>query len=326
MDIDPRRLRVLHEVARRGGVMRAAEALFLTPSAVSQQLAQLEREVGLALIDRSQRRVSLTPAGRVLAGYAERVEDELAEARRELTRFTERLAGPVRIAAFPTVIKHMLVPAMRELAACHPKIIPSIHEVFGPPALQELRLGAVDVLITEQDMSLPVLPQPSLAVRPLYVDEYRVVVPPDWSDPPRTVADLAALPWVASEPDQACGQALDRLAGLHGFEPRKVHVITEFDPTLALVAAGHGVAIVPALALLDVPEGEVRVSEVRDVGARRLDAVTRVSRTRSGEPDPVQAVVIGAIEEATAALEATLIGHLRPDGTAEPVSRPAGGS
>ncbi|MFG3442786.1 LysR family transcriptional regulator [Nonomuraea sp. NPDC047897] len=312
MDIDPRRLRVLHEVARRGGVMRAAEALFLTPSAVSQQLAQLEREVGLALIDRSQRRVSLTPAGRVLAGYAERVEEELAEARRELTRFTERLAGPVRIAAFPTVIRHMLVPALRDLATRHPKITPVIHEVYGQPALQELRLGAVDVLITERDMSLPVLAQPSLATRPLYVDEYRIVVPPDWPDPPRSVADLADVPWVASEPDQACGQALDRLAALHGFEPRKVHVITEFGPTLALVAAGHGVAIVPTLALLDVPEGEVRVSELREVGARRLDAVTRVSRTRSGEPDPVQAVMISAIEDATAALEASLKGHLSP--------------
>ncbi|WP_113700705.1 LysR family transcriptional regulator [Nonomuraea lactucae] len=312
MDIDPRRLRVLHEVARRGGVMRAAEALYLTPSAVSQQLAQLEREVGLALIDRSQRRVSLTPAGRVLAGYAERVEEELAEARRELTRFTERLAGPVRIAAFPTVVKHMLVPAMRDLATRHPKIVPIIREVYGPPALQELRLGAVDVLITEQDMSLPVLSQPSLATRVLYVDEYRIVVPPDWPHLPRSVADLADVPWVASKPEHACGQALDRLAGLHGFEPRKVHVITEFGPTLALVAAGHGVAIVPTLALLDVPEGEVRVSELRDVGARRLDTVTRISRTRSGEPDPVQAVVIGAIEDATAALDATLKGHLHP--------------
>ncbi|MFI9590615.1 LysR family transcriptional regulator [Nonomuraea sp. NPDC052265] len=305
MDIDPRRLRVLHEVARRGGVMRAAEALFLTPSAVSQQLAQLEREVGLALIDRSQRRVSLTPAGRVLAGYAERVEEELSEARKELTRFTERLAGPVRIAAFPTAIKQMLVPAMRSLAERHPRITPVIHEVYGQPALQELRLGAVDLLITERDMSLPVPAQPSLTVRPLYVDEFRVVLPPDWPEPEST-ADLMRLPWVAGEPDQACGQALDRLAGIHGVEPRKTHVVTDFAPVLALVAAGHGVAIVPTLALLDVPEGGVRVSEVREVGARRLDAVTRVSRTRSGEPDPVQAVVIGAIEEATEGLRAAL--------------------
>lgn len=312
MDIDPRRLRVLHEVHRRGGVMRAAEALHLTPSAVSQQLTQLEREVGLALIDRSQRRVSLTPAGRVLAGYAERVEDELAEARRELTRFADRVAGPVRIAAFPTVIQHILVPALRDLAGSHPRIVPAIHEVYGQPALQELRLGAVDVLITERDMSLPVPAQPSLAVRPLCVDEYRIVVPPHWPEPPRRVADLADAPWVAGEPYQACGQALDRLAGLHGFEPRKVHVITEFGPALALVAAGHGVAIVPTLALLEVPEGEVRVSDIRDVGARRIDAVTRAGRTRSGEPDPVQSVVIDAIERATAALEARLSARLGP--------------
>ncbi|MET7335268.1 LysR family transcriptional regulator [Nonomuraea sp. NPDC005650] len=322
MDIDPRRLRILHEVARRGGVMRAAEALYLTPSAVSQQLAQLEREVGLALIDRSQRSVSLTPAGRVLAGYAERVEEELLEARRELTRFTERLAGPVRIAAFPTVIRHMLVPAMRDLAVRHPKITPVIHEIYGQPALQEMRMGAVDVLITEQDMGVPGLSQPSLSTRLLYVDEYRVVLPPDWPDPD-SVAELLGLPWVASEPNQACGQALERLAGLHGIEPRKAHVITEFGPTLSLVAAGHGVAIVPALALLDVPEGEVRVSEVREVGSRRLDAVTRVSRTRSGEPDPVQAVVIGAIEEATAALEASLSGRLHsPASAAEHAAEP----
>lgn len=310
MEIDPRRLRVLREVARRGGVMRAAEALHLTPSAVSQQLAQLEREVGLALIDRSQRSVSLTPAGRVLAGYAERVEEELTEARRELTRFTERLAGPVRIAAFPTVITHVLVPAMRALKERHPRIEPVIHEVYGQPALQELRLGAVDLLITEQDMSLPVLSQPSLSTRLLYVDEYRIVVPPGWTDPPSAIDELVRAPWIAGEPHQACGQALDRLAGLHGFEPRKTHVITEFGPTLALVAAGHGVAIVPALALLDLPEGEVRVSDLRDVGARRLDAVTRASRARSGEPDPVLGVVIGAIEEATAELEASLRGRL----------------
>ncbi|MEU4573927.1 LysR family transcriptional regulator [Nonomuraea sp. ATR24] len=310
MEIDPRRLRILHEVARRGGVMRAAEALYLTPSAISQQLAQLEREVGLPLIDRSQRRVSLTPAGRVLAGYAERVEDELAEARRELTRFTDRLAGPVRIAAFPTVITHVLVPALRDLADRHPRIVPSIHEVYGQPALQELRHGVVDVLITEQDMSLPVLAQPSLSTRALYVDEYRIVVPASWTDPPRDVADLADVPWITGEPGQASGQALDRLAGLHGFEPRKLHVITEFGPALALVAAGHGVAIVPTLALLDVPEGQVRVTDIRDVGSRRIDAVTRVSRTRSGEPDPVQAVVISAIATATAALDPTLRTHL----------------
>lgn len=319
VDIDPRRLRVLHEVARRGGVMRAAEALHLTPSAVSQQLTQLEREVGLPLIDRSQRTVSLTPAGRVLAGYAERVEEELAEARRELTRFTEELAGPVSIGSIASVITHMLVPALGTLAERHPLIKPVVHEMEGPRALNELRLGGVDMLITEQDMSLPVPVHPSLLTHNFYIDELRLVAPPSWPETPRTVADVAGVPWVASDPANSCGQALERLSALHGFEPRRVHVTSEFSPTLALVAAGHGVAIVPTLALLNVDEGEVRVSEVRDLGARRLDVVTRLSRTRSGQPDPVQAVVIGAIEEATKALSRSLVGHLR---AADPLQQP----
>ncbi len=302
MDIDPRRLRILHEVSRRGGVMRAAEALHLTPSAISQQLAQLEREVGIALIDRSQRRASLTPAGRVLAAYGERIEEQLTEARHELNRFTERLAGPVTIAAFPTVIRHLLVPALRELSVRHPKIIPFIQETYGPAALQELRLGGLDLLVTERDMSQPAPSLPTMSRHRLYDDEYRIVVPPGLPAIPRTVADLVDLPWVAGVPDQASGQALERLAQLHGFTPRRAHVIVEFPPTLALVSAGHGVAIVPSLALLDGPAGEVVVTDISGVGSRRIEALTRVSRTRSGEPDPVQAVVIEMLREAVAGM------------------------
>ncbi|GAA3119288.1 LysR family transcriptional regulator [Streptosporangium carneum] len=306
MEIDPRRLLVLHEVARRGGVMRAAEALHLTASAVSQQLAQLEREVGLALIDRSQRRVALTPAGRVLAGYAERVEEELGEARRELTRFTELLAGPVTIAAFPTAIRHLVLPALTTLAERHPQVTPRVHELYGAPALQELRLGGVDLAITEQDADRPASAQSSTVSHPLYVDEYRIVAPPGWPDVPRDVTDLGGVPWIAGPSDQACGHALNRLAALHGFTPRRVHVIEEFPPALAMVAAGHGVAIVPSLALLELPAGEVVVTDIPSVGARSLNVVTRVSRARSGEPGPVQAVVIAALREAADGLVARL--------------------
>ncbi|MBG0821848.1 LysR family transcriptional regulator [Planomonospora sp. ID91781] len=302
MEIDPRRLRVLHEVARRGGVMLAAEALHVTPSAVSQQLALLEREVGLALIDRSQRRAVLTPAGAVLARYAERVEEELAEARRELIRFTERLSGPVSVAAFPTAIRHLLVPALAALAERHPRVEPRVVELYGPAALRELRLGGVDVAIVEHDADRPAPMPASLVAHRLHVDEYRIVVPPGWGEAPRDVAVLADLPWVAGHPDQACGHALERLAALHGFTPRRAHVIEEFPPALALVAAGHGAAIVPSLALLETSGGEVVVTGITGVGARRLDAVTRAGRTGSRRPDPVQAVVVDALREAAVGL------------------------
>lgn len=185
--------------------MRAAEALHLTASAVSQQLALLEREVGLALIDRSQRRAALTPAGRVLAGYAERIDEELAEARRELIGFTERLAGPVSIAAFPTVIRHLLVPVLGKMAERHPQITPRIRELYGSPALRELRLGTVDLALTEQDADMAAPARQSIISHPLYVDEYRIVVPPSWTEVPRDVADLADAPGWPARPTRRAG-------------------------------------------------------------------------------------------------------------------------
>ena len=129
MELDPRRLRVLRAVALRGGMAAAAQLLHLTPSAVSQQLAQLEREVGQPLIDRSRRTASLTPAGQVLAARAERIEQELTEARRELTELNGRLSGPVTIAAFSSAVCHLVVPALRELATSHPDLEPEVVEL-----------------------------------------------------------------------------------------------------------------------------------------------------------------------------------------------------
>src|SRR5688572_11047500 len=121
MEIDPRRLRVLHALAQRGTVVGAAEVLHLTPSAVSQQLTNLEREVGVTLIDRSsRRRLVLTVAGSALAHRAERIEDELSAARRDLAELTGRVAGRVRIAAFHTAIVHLVLPMLDDLHAAHP--------------------------------------------------------------------------------------------------------------------------------------------------------------------------------------------------------------
>ncbi|MFC7643676.1 LysR substrate-binding domain-containing protein [Streptosporangium lutulentum] len=144
------------------------------------------------------------------------------------------------IAAFPTVIRHLLVPALGVLAEHHPQITPRIHELYGPPALQELRLGGVDLAVTEWDADKPFAPQPSIVAHPLHVDEYRIVAPPDWKRIPRGLADLGEVPWVAGPPDQACGHALERLAAAGGFTPRRVHVIEEFPPRSLWSRRGTG--------------------------------------------------------------------------------------
>jgi DNA-binding transcriptional LysR family regulator len=295
MDLDPRRLRVLRAVAVRGGVMDAADLLHVTPSAVSQQLAQLEREVGVPLLDRSQRRATLTAAGRLLVRRADRIEAELAGARADLAAASGRVAGPVVVAAFPTAVRHLLVPALARLERTHPDVRPSIVDLEGPPALRELRTGGLDLVVDERDGAAPPLTHRGLTVRPLLDDEYQVVVPARWRPRPRTLAELREVPWVASPGERACGAALERLGDEHRFSPRRVHVCTEFPAVLALVAAGHGAAIVPRLALIDAPSS-VALTGVPAVGFRRLSLLFRAT-DESGAPEPVVGVLVEALRE-----------------------------
>lgn len=298
MELDPRRLRVLRAVALRGGVMDAARLLHLTPSAVSQQLTQLEQEVGVALLDRSRRRIALTAAGWLLAERAERIEQELAQARRDLTALSGRVSGPVVVAAFPTAIRHLLAPALATIARDHPDVRPSVIELEGPPALHELRTGGVDVVIAEGDR--PIVEPPGLRAVPLADDEYRIAVPRGWS--PRSVRELANRPWVAAPTDSACGAALERLAAKHRFSPVRAHTCLEFPAVVALVAAGLGAAILPSLALGDVPTDTVAVTSLPVGGARRLTALCRAPR--SG-PEPVATTLIDALREAVRAVGLT---------------------
>ncbi|MEU9126991.1 LysR family transcriptional regulator [Kitasatospora sp. NPDC048540] len=309
MEIDPRRLRVLHAVAVRGGVMEGARLLHLTPSAVSQQIAQLERETGVKLLDRTHRRVELTAAGRLLAARAERIERELADARRELAALSGRAVGRVVVAAFPTAVRHLVVPAIGRLAVDHPDIELSVVDTEGQAALRELRTGAVDVVIAEQDAALASAAtapagtgdrerRTGIAVRTVLEDEYRIVVPPGWAARIRTVADLAAVPWIAAPPESACGQALARLAAEHALTPRRAHVCMEFPAVLALVEAGLGAAVVPLLALAGVPQGRVAAAALPGVGHR---VVSVHHRAGTAGPEPVVAAVVGALADAAAA-------------------------
>src|ERR1700728_4769084 len=118
--IDVRRLRLLFELSRRGTITAVAEALAYTPSAVSQQLATLEREAGVTLLERTGRRVALTAAGVVLARYAESVLAVLEEASAALAATRSSLTGPLHIGAFPSAARTILPPALVALGGEHP--------------------------------------------------------------------------------------------------------------------------------------------------------------------------------------------------------------
>lgn len=295
MDLDPRRLRILRAVALRGGVTDAARLLNLTPSAVSQQLTQLESEVGISLIDRSQRRISLTAAGEILATRAERIEQELAEAKHELLSLSNQLSGSVTIIGFQTVIRYLLLPCFRTLAKSHPNLHPHIvEEVDEAKALRELRTGGADIVITEREDHHPEPHYPNLVIHSLGDDDYRIVIPTSWNISTVSMRDLIAMPWVIGPPESACGQALERLSQKYRFTPKHDHVCNEFPTMLSLVAAGLGTAILPSLALSGIDPEMVSITTIPTYCSRRLNAVCRAPKFG---PEPVALAVTTLIED-----------------------------
>ena len=175
--LDVRRLHMLRELSERGTIAATAEALGYSAPAVSQHLAALERQVGVALLERQGRRVVLTPAARLLVGRTERVLAELEAAEAELAAGDGDVRGSVRLAAFPTAAATLVPRAMATFAARHPRAEVLLSELEPEDALPALKLGEADLaVIHEYDFS-PRGDDPSIELTPLAEDEIHVAVP-----------------------------------------------------------------------------------------------------------------------------------------------------
>jgi DNA-binding transcriptional LysR family regulator len=302
VDLDPRRLTVLAAIARTGGVLAAADALHVTPSAVSQQLARLEREAGLALVVRGGRRLELTPAGEVLAEHGRRVVDELAAAAEALAELTESVTGTVTVASFVSAIATVVAPALPGLQSAHPGITVCVVDVPLDAALARLRGGTTDLVMIEFDAGDHRPAPRGLRDVALLDDPYRLVLPADWSLPrgehrSTRVRGALDLPWISGPPGAPARSVLERLGRDAGTTPRVVHEVSEFPAVLSLVGAGLGVAIVPRLALEAMPRqpggaGGLRAVDLPGLGARHL--VVRHRATR-GEPTRAARTVLDAL-------------------------------
>jgi DNA-binding transcriptional LysR family regulator len=289
MAIDPRRLLVLDAIASAGSVTAAGRVLHISPSAVSQHLAGLEREAGTTLVDRTPSGVRLTAAGRALARRAAEMKDLLLAADNDLAAVTGRVSGRVKVAAYASIASRIVAPAMATLAESHPGLDVTVHIEYEQPALlHRLTSGDADVAIIEQLVSPIPAPRPhpvdddapaGTVARAILDDPYRIVVPADWPAP-AAAADLLDRPWVGGPADSSVRVALTRIGAAAGRTPRVPHECCEFGGALDLVAAGLGAAIVPRLALTAVPAG-VTVTALADAGLRRLHAVRRGRPTRT---------------------------------------------
>ena len=301
MSLDPRRLMVLRAVDRHGGVVGAAGVLRISPSAISQQLAALERDAGVALIDRSrrggQRPIELTAAGRRLAGHAAQLALVVEEAEAEMAAFAGAAVGPVTVAAFFTVLSGYVGPALTRLARTHPGIRVRVIELDEPQAIPELHAGTIDLVFVEDDAHRRRRPLTGLYYEALLDDAFRLAVPVDWPDV-CDLADIADRPWVDGPPGSALGQALARLRRTTGMAFPAAHSCNEFTAALAVVGAGLAGAFVPELALaVTSPQPGVRIAAPAGIGARRLGVLYRRSRH---EPTPAVRAILDVLHEVIA--------------------------
>ena len=257
--LDVRRMTLLRELARLGTIAAVAQAQFRTPSAVSQQLAALEREAGVPLLQRSGRGVVLTPAGADLAERADRVLGLLEEASAALASARAELSGELRIGAFPTAVRTLLPAALVALGAAHPRLELHVTELDPAQAPDALHAGLLDVALVHEYDYVPAEPDPGLVTRPLLSEAVYLASAAQLPLPAGAGADPVrasrSVPWIVGSPGTLCHLMAVRLCQAAGFTPRIRHYADDFAAVLTLVAAGQGVAVVPELALADCPGG-----------------------------------------------------------------------
>jgi DNA-binding transcriptional LysR family regulator len=268
--IDVRRLRLLSELSHRGTITAVAAALAYTPSAVSQQLAALEREAGVPLLERSGRRVALTPAGVVLARYAESVLAVLEEAAAAVAATRAGLTGRLRIGAFPSAAHTILPPALVTLGREHPGLELMVTELDPVAVPGALRAGTIDVALTFVYDYVPDEPDPALDGERLLEEPVYLATAAGPPGPGQTsIQDCRDAPWIAGSPGTLCHSMVIRACQASGFTPRIRHHADDFATVLALVAAGQGVSLVPQLGVAETPPG-VRLTPV---AARRRTSI-----------------------------------------------------
>jgi DNA-binding transcriptional LysR family regulator len=295
--LELRRLKLLREVAARGTVHGAARALDYTPSAISQQLAVLEREAGTALLERAGRGVRLTDAGRVLVRHAATLLDGMEAAEAELAALgAGRPAGVVRVAAFQSAFLRIVAPAVAALAQSHPDIRVEAAEGEVEAGAPALRAQQLDAVIGDEYDGLPQPIHRDLAREPLLRERVRLVLPADHPLARRKrvpLRRLADADWAATQPGTGHREMLiGACRRLGGFEPDVRYASDDFLILLELVRSAGACALLPDLVLSHgAPGVAVRPLAEGAVG-REVFVLTRRART------PAVAVVASALKDA----------------------------
>lgn len=295
--LDLTALRSLCSVAEHGTLAQAAAELGYTPSAISQQIARLERQVDAPLLAPAGRGVVLTPVAAHLVANAPAVFSALERCETGARKLREAdPSGTIRVAAFSTAIRGLLSSAVAQLAGLHPQIHVHTRELDSAPAIRAVEIGESDLaLIHDADGIQPAIPT-RLTTRPLHVDVGDLIVRRDHPLCARTEAldrsDLAGLTWVTSPPGTVCHLWFQRLVGGLAEEPDVHHTIDDFSTQIALVQADRVAALIPRLARPALPDS-LRALPLTDPPRRTVLAVWR----ESGSDDPALGALLATLSE-----------------------------
>lgn len=301
--LDVRKLILLREVAARGSIAAAAEALHLTRSAVSQQLTALETETRTSLLNRTGRRAALTAEGRLLVQHAERIMGQLEAAEADLRAGRGTVSGELRLGVPLHEGPALLVPTATRLRGLHPRLHITLHAVSSTRAQEQVRLGELDAALAARYSHVPHTSRESLYEEELLTDRVRLALAADHplaraGDPP-ALTDFAALPWLLDR-DSGLGRLALHLCAEAGFVPDVVSDIADPQAVLGLVAAGWGVALVPDLVPDRADHPVARLPLPGSEPTRRTTVVVRAGARGS----PPIAALLPLLREAAADLRA----------------------
>jgi DNA-binding transcriptional LysR family regulator len=301
--LELRRLRLLRELHERGTIAAVADALQYTPSAVSQQLAILEREAGVRLLERAGRGVRLTDAALVLVEHADVLLARAALAEADLAAAAGTVTGRGRVAGFQSVLLRIALPAIEALASDAPRLRCEVVEAEPEQSLPALALGELDLVIADEWQHQPLRMPGELERRELLRDPVQVVLPEHHSGVRDAVAlaELADAAWVTSHPGMAWEELVQRTCReLGGFGPDIRHRTNDATVALALVARGLAVTLLPDLPLAAAPPGVA----VRPIAGGQVER-TIIAVTRGADAArPSTQALLAAVERAAAEIAA----------------------
>lgn len=292
--LDVKRLRILREVAEHGSFSAAADSLHLTQSAVSQQIAALEREAGTMLIDRNRGNLRLTDPGEALVSHADAVLARLDEAERELHEIAGLRGGRVRVASFPTAGATVVIRAVASFRRKYPEVELKMSEAEPNASIPQLHAGEHDLALVYDYDHVPLAEDRDTERHLLLEEQMQLALPKDHRLAARERVPLAELrdeTWIVGTCDHSCRDNVVLACRRAGFEPQVGFESDDYQVHQSLVAAGMGVSLVPELLLTGRAPGMRVVGIEPHPPVRRVWAMTRLSPSRSAATDAMLEVL-----------------------------------